>query len=257
MLEGRPAEEGRCCLVEYHNGLHRDVLPKQYSARTAVHGYGGAAFTVATNGDIVFADWKTKGVFSLSPTLGQVVPIIHNDTSIYYADFDVHPNDNEWILAIQEDHRSAEVENSLVAINASTKKIHSIATGADFYSHPRFSPNGKQICWMQWMHPDMPWTGTLLYVAQWQQGTIVGATLIAGNSNSESISQPRWLPDGTLLFASDRIGFWQLYQLTQGQFEERHIKLPGLMDVEFAAPEWILGRYIDSSAASVLGKATG
>ena len=149
LLEERPAEHGRCCIVEFSEGRQKDVLPNEYSARTTVHEYGGAAFTISPDDNIIFADWKTKGVFILSPESSQVAPILEADPKIYYADFNVHPSETKWVLAVQENHHGKEVVNSIVAIDASTSKIRTIASGADFYSHPRFSPNGHQVCWIQ------------------------------------------------------------------------------------------------------------
>ena len=244
LLESRPAEEGRCCIVDCTDRQHEDVLPKQYSARTGVHEYGGAAFTVGPSGNIVFAEWETKGVYSLLPGSTECDPLLDADPEIYYADFDIHPTKIALILAVQENHHPKDVQNSIVVIDASSRKVHTIASGADFYSHPKFSPEGDRVCWLQWNHPDMPWTGSLLHVASWSEGAVKDAKLVAGKVSEESISQPRWLPDGSLLFASDRSGYYQLYVLNPGEENVRHINLRGLSDVDFAGPEWVLGWYV-------------
>ena len=245
LLESRPAEEGRCCIVEcsFDGQQHVDILPKGYSARTGVHEYGGAAFAVGRGRGIVFADWETKGVYELKPGPGtsDCVPVIEADAEVYYADFDICPVDSGLVLAVRENHRFEVVENSVVLIDAASRKVQTVASGADFYSHPRFSSGGDRVCWLQWNHPDMPWTGSLLYVASWDGGAVGDAKVVAGEPGKESISQPRWLPDGSLLFASDRSGFNQLYILEPGQENARHINLRGLSDVEFCGPEWMLG----------------
>ena len=38
--------------------------------------------------------------------------------------------------------------------------------GHDFYSSPRLSPDGNRLAWLAWDHPNMPWNGTLLYLAE-------------------------------------------------------------------------------------------
>ena len=244
LLESRPAEEGRCCIVDCTNEQHVDVLPKQYSARTGIHEYGGAAFIIGPRGNIVFADWETKGVYSLSPGSAGCDALLDADPEIYYADFDIHPVNSALILAVRENHHPKEVENTIVLIDGFTKKVHTIAAGADFYSHPKFSLEGDKVCWLQWNHPDMPWTGSLLYVASWLEGNVRNAIVVAGKAGKESISQPRWLRNGSLLFASDRSGYYQLHVLSSGEENARHINLPGLSDVDFAGPEWVLGWYV-------------
>lgn len=242
LVEGRPAENGRCRIVEFSAGKSRDVLPKDFSARTGVHEYGGGSFSVMPNGNLVFADWTTKGVFILDPATEVTTPIIDADVNVYYAQFNVHPTSSKWVLAVCEDHRSQEVVNSLVIIDASNRTVRTIASGADFYNHVQCNPAGDTICWTQWNHPDMPWTGTELYMADWRDGQIGSPAFVAGKPGVESIAQPRWSPDGNLFFCSDRTGYWQLYRTAGPLTGVRHINLEGLREGEFAGPEWWLGR---------------
>ncbi len=182
-LEVRPAEEGRAAVVEYDsNGKGRDVLPSKHSALTHVHEYGGAAIqTSPADGKLIFADSISNTVFSLDVDSDEATPIVPEDPKVRFADFSVHPSDPRWILAIQEDHHTyPDVVNTIVAIDASEKKVHTIASGQDFYSHPRFSHDGSKICWNQWNHPDMPWTGNELYIADWDGGKASNVTYVAG-----------------------------------------------------------------------------
>lgn len=246
LSEVRPAEGARVAVVEYDpSGTSKDVLPSKYSAATHVHEYGGAAIqTNPADGKLIFADATTNTVFSLDVESGEATPIVSDDSKSRFADFSVHPSDPKWVLAILEDHHKyPDVVNTVVAINSSEKKVHTIASGQDFYSDPRFSHDGSKICWKQWDHPDMPWTGNELYVADWSEGKISNATYVAGKADTESVSQPRWGLDGKLFFACDRTGFYQLYYLEPSSKDPEHIKLDGLEEAEFAAPEWWMGRY--------------
>lgn len=45
-------------------------------------------------------------------------------------------------------------------------KITVLAGGHDFVAAPRLSPDGSQLAWVAWDHPNMPWDDTTLYVAQ-------------------------------------------------------------------------------------------
>jgi hypothetical protein len=91
-----------------------------------------------------------------------------------------------------------------------------IASGHDFYSTPRFSPDGAQLSWLAWRHPNMPWDGTELWIANVApDGAIANARVVAGGAD-ESIYQPGWAPDGSLYFVSDRNGWWTIYRSGYG-----------------------------------------
>jgi Tol biopolymer transport system component len=230
------------------NGKSKDVLPAPYSASSGIHEYGGASFCVSPEGNIIFVDGLTRTVFSLNPASGEAQPITEENRALRWADFHVHPTNTKWVLAVQEDHsvQGAEIENSLVLIDSTTKDVRTIVQGADFYSNPRFSPDGKKLCWVQWNHPDMPWTGSQLFVADWlDDGKVGEAIFIAGKAIVESVSEPRWGLDGTLFFASDRTGYLQLYRLDKNQSEVRRIELVGLEEAEFSGRNPALGRYVN------------
>lgn len=244
LVEGRPSENGRCCIVEYSNSTGVDILPAQYNVRSRVHEYGGAACTIGPGGRLVFTDWNTNGIFSLSA--GHIRVILEGSAEIFFADFDVHPSRPECILAVQEDHRSTTIQNRIVTINGSTGNVSYAVQGADFYAHPRFNHDGTRICWTQWDHPDMPWTGSKLYVDDWVEGQLLRGNFVAGKSAVESICQPRWSGDGTLYFVSDRTGFWQIYhyvdEKTRRSSRTELISLKAFEDADFAGPENILGK---------------
>lgn len=243
LLELRPDEAGRGVIVEYHNGQSKDVLPRQYNALSQVHEYGGASFVISEpTGHIIFTDMDSKGVFDLNPDTGETLPIVRPDPKVYYADFNVHPIDPQWTLAIKENHHSsviAEIENTLVVIDASKKEVQTLVKGSDFYAYSRFSPDGSKVCWVQWNHPNMPWDSTELWIADWDNGGLKNSRCVAGQQTKASITQPSWSPDNVLYFVSDETDFWQIYAYDNGV--TRCIKLVGLEDAEFGFADWFLG----------------
>ena len=129
-MEGRPAEKGRSVIVQMEGTKSIDLLPNEYSVKTRVHEYGGAAASVSPDGSLT--DPKLSGIYKLSPS-GSVEEIIKGDgeAKLRFGDFHVNPADPKWILAIQEEH-GKEVLNTIVAINAEMKKVYPVASGYDF-----------------------------------------------------------------------------------------------------------------------------
>ena len=70
-----------------------------------------------------------------------------------YADLAVVKARPNTLVAVLEDHtkpKPADVVNKLVSIDTISRTVTTIADGADFYTFPCISPNGKKICWIQW-----------------------------------------------------------------------------------------------------------
>jgi dipeptidyl aminopeptidase/acylaminoacyl peptidase len=67
--------------------------------------------------------------------------------------------------------------------------------------------------------------------------------MLAAGGGDESIVQPEWAPDGSLVFASDRSGWWNLYRFTPGGRGDSGGEIRELapMEAEFAAPQWVFG----------------
>jgi dipeptidyl aminopeptidase/acylaminoacyl peptidase len=114
--------------------------------------------------------------------------------------------------------------------------VRVLVQGSDFYGAPRLSPDGRQMAWLVWNHPNMPWDGTELWLGEMSaEGGVVNRRLVAGGT-VESIFQPEWSPGGTLYFVSDRSGWWNLYRLRRDDVEALHP-----MEAEFGLPGWVLG----------------
>ena len=217
-LEGRPSEGGRYALVRWTpDGTIADVTPRDMNVRSRVHEYGGEAYRVA-GGVAYFSNFADQRVYRLAR--GQDPQPLTPSGPWFYADFAFDAR-RQRLFCVREDHSGpGEAVNTLVSISVGPASVghddsgQVLASGYDFYSTPRLSPDGSQLAWLSWRHPNMPWDGTELWVADvTSAGTLENHTLIAGGP-SESIYQPGWSPDGTLYYVSDRSGYWRLYRTT-------------------------------------------
>ena len=233
--EGRAAESGRNVVVECDAaGIRRDLNPAPFDARSRVHEYGGGAFAVGANGELFFSRDADRRLYRLCRG-GEPTPITHAD-SHRYADLAIDAARHR-LVCVREDHggagAGAEPVNTIVAIELDSGRETVLASGHDFFSNPRLSPDGGQLAWLSWDHPRMPWQGSDLHVARIDgAGLLAAARHVAGGA-SESIFQPEWSPTGDLCFVSDRSGWWNLYRERGGRVEALHA-----MEAEFGEPQW-------------------
>jgi len=210
-LEQRPAEGGRVALVRRAgNGDLSEPLPADIGVRSRVHEYGGGAFAVR-GGVIWFTSNIDQRVWMAEPG-GQPRPLTPEGMT-RHADFTVDDN-RKRLICVCEDHAAAgEPENLLVLVSfdGGQVKLH---RGRDFYGAPRLSPDGNRLAWICWDHPNMPWEGTELWVADLGGDSRLGNARRVAGGTAESIFQPEWSPDGRLHFVSDRTGWWNLYRWT-------------------------------------------
>jgi dipeptidyl aminopeptidase/acylaminoacyl peptidase len=237
-IEGRPTEGGRHAIVKCsgNDGTISDVIPQSFNARTLVHEYGGGSYAVH-EGTIYFSNFSDQRLYRVRS--GEEPVPITEPGERRYADGTIDGKRRR-LICICEDHTNKEREavNTLVSVALDgSKDVYTLVSGNDFYSSPRLSPDGSRLAWLTWNHPNMPWDGCELWVGDLDaHGYIVNVELVAGGPQ-ESIFQPRWSPDGTLYFVSDRSGWWNIYRQQEGRVEA---VCP--MEAEFGQPQWIFDR---------------
>ena len=243
-IEGRPDEGGRFAIVRCGaGGTIADVTPAGSNARSMVHEYGGGSYTVEDR-LVVYSEMSDGRLYRQHGD--RPTEPITAEGPYRYADLRIDST-RERVLCVREDHSAAgqEPESAIVAVSLSDGETQVLAHGADFYSHPRLDPSGTHLAWLTWSHPDMPWDASELWLAAvTAEGSLTGARRVAGGPG-ESIAQPEWAPDGTLVFCSDRTGWWNLYRLDVSPSE--HGGTPPAeplapMDAEFAVPQWVFGQ---------------
>jgi dipeptidyl aminopeptidase/acylaminoacyl peptidase len=240
-LESRPQEGGRNAIVRLKaSGKVEEVTPPDYNVRSRVHEYGGGAYTVF-DGHVYFSNDRDGCICSqnLNSPNPKWVQNLTQTTNIRYADL-CFDRRHQRIICVREDHEEGTLEpsNSLISISITNPlDIQVIASGHDFYAAPRLSADGHKLSWLSWNHPNMPWDGTNLFVADLHEddGSLGSPKLVAGGQK-ESIFQPQWSGDGMLYFISDRSGWGNLYRWNGDRVEAL---CP--LEAEFGMPQWVFG----------------
>jgi dipeptidyl aminopeptidase/acylaminoacyl peptidase len=232
-IESRPAEKGRSVIVRRTpDGETADVTPAPFNVRTRVHEYGGGSYFVS-EGAVYFSNFADQRLYR--QRVGEQPAPLTPEAAMRYADAVIDRAHNR-LICVREDHTTGAREpvSTVAAVSLDSGESQPLVSGSDFYSSPRLSPDGNQLAWLCWNHPNMPWDGTELWVADVNEdGSLSNHAKVAGGE-SESIFQPEWSPDGTLYFVSDRTNWWNLYRVRAGSVEA---VCP--MEAEFGLPQWV------------------
>jgi dipeptidyl aminopeptidase/acylaminoacyl peptidase len=241
-IEGRPEEHGRQSLVRRElDGTITRLTPEGFNARSRVHEYGGAAAMIA--GDLVIVSDFATGRLNRVVAPLQLEPFTP-ERAWRFSDLEPDLGRNR-VIGIREDHEADVVErhgewvNEVVAIDLATGHVTVLDTGADFYASPRLSPDGRQLAWVRWYHPNLPWDGTELLLADVADDGSIGEPRVVAGSRGDWISQPRWSPGGVLHFAAEPDDWMNLFRLRADGGTEAVLR----MDAEFAEPEWQFGNH--------------
>lgn len=230
--ELHPKEKGRLALMRYTPEKGKQLLLPTISVRSRVHEYGGGAFCVH-QGDVYFSNDTDRQLYVLKRN-GEMIKLTDTPQR-RYADGDVSFDGKRQLWVCEEHKENGKVENFLICIDKNG--IHTVASGHDFYSSPRFSPDGKKVAFITWDFPNMPWDSSTLWVAEIdEQGKFQKNQPVAGGP-TESVCEVQWSPKGKLHFVSDRTGYWNLYRLDKDKSENLY-----KINAEFGLPAWVFGK---------------
>jgi dipeptidyl aminopeptidase/acylaminoacyl peptidase len=153
--------------------------------------------------------------------------------------------DGREVWAVRERHTPDGVVRDLAAVplDASAAdddtRVRSIVGGSHFLAGARRSPDGRRVAWIAWNHPQMPWDGTELRVAELGPDGTCGPYRVVLGSSTESVLQPEWAGDDFLYALSDRSGWWNLHRVAADGSGSVEIA-PVAADI--GGPLWTLGR---------------
>ncbi|MFG3496923.1 prolyl oligopeptidase family serine peptidase [Streptomyces sp. NPDC047928] len=273
--EPRPAEAGRRALVRKRaDGTEEPVLPAPWNVRSRVIEYGGQpwAGTARPGGAgplVVFCHFPDQRLYAYEPDgtadprpltpvspvgggLRWADPVIRQDLGEVWCVLEEFtgegPEDVRRVIAAVPLDGSAADDRA--AVRELTDDRHRFVTG------PRVSPDGRQAAWIAWDHPRMPWDGTVAMVGDiTRTGPFTGVTQVVGGPD-ESICQVDWAADGSLLFVSDRTGWWELHRVRPGDTGTSGTGLCAGRAEEFGGPLWKIGlkwfQPLDSGLVAVI-----
>ena len=249
-LEQRPGEGGRSVIVAANGRGRQDLTPAPMNVRSRVYEYGGGAYALSDDA-AYFVNFSDQCIYAVSIEGSPPRQITEGDATERFGglEWDAH---RHCLIAIRERHDVAGADadsgpdtsnaprdtavNDLVRIDVATGKVEVLHAGHDFYAWPCLSPSGDHLAFVVWDHPNMPWDGTQIVTADIDAGgSPLNQTLVAGGMD-ESIYQPTWIDDDSLVYVSDQSGYWNLHV-----YDASGVRIAIPDDAEYGQPMWSLG----------------
>ena len=210
-------------------------LTRGHAVRARVF-YGGGEFAVA-RGRVVFVEdgdhlsavpLDGGGVSRLTPAFGHPAAPAPSP-------------DGRWIAYVHGDGAT----DRLAVVDAWGRNWpQSLVEGADFYMQPAWHPRGRQLAWVEYDLPEMPWDSSRLVVGRLRFPAGAAPVLadrrrIAGG-DGHAVCQPEFSPDGRwLAWAGDEGGFSQLWLQDLASGDRTCLTPDEAGDV--ALPAWVQG----------------
>jgi len=195
----------------------------------------------------VFSEFSDQRLYRLDPGTSEPTPISpapDEPAALRYADPQLQRDGTE-VWCLRESHAAdGTITRDLCAVPLDGSAadnpgaVRSLVGGSDFLAHARLSPNGDRLAWIAWNHPQMPWDGTELRVAELAPDGSFGPARTLIGSATESVMQPEWLDNDHLSAISDRTDWWNLYRIEVASGE------PYLLysqEADYASPMWSIG----------------
>jgi dienelactone hydrolase len=264
------------------------------SARTRVNEYGGGA--IWASGESLYwvedADQQIRCIDGDGP-VRILTPEPPAGRAHRHSGGSVIPG-CPWMVVERELHIDldgsvpGEAINELAVVSIEGAGAHTLARSADFMAEPVVAPDGSALAWLQWNHPEMPWTAAELWAAELEWPVVAAvadgsgvagepspdfpprlsnARRVAGGADhgrkrgldrAVSVCLPKWSPDGVLHFCDDSDDLWRLRSggtpgaPTEGSGDVAPALYKGAGEV--GEPRWVAGvsRYGFTSSGGIV-----
>ena len=231
-----PEQGGRSTVARLQGDGHIEQLtPATFDARTRVYEYGGSCFAV-NDSVIYFSNFPDDRLYRHLP--GESPRPITAAGDMRYADLVIDHKRNR-LICIREDHTpTGEPKHTLAAVNLDGDEFGAVLFDqTDFVAFPVLSQDGRKLAWVAWNHPNMPFFSSSLWAADVDEdGSLTNIQQIVPEQE-ESVTDPRWSPNGDLYFCSDRSNWWNLYR-----WQDSKITAVSPMAAELGNPYWNIGK---------------
>ena len=230
-VESDPARAGRAFVRRHRLGRGEPEWVADLAVRSRVHSYGARPLAVR-DGHVVVVGDDDQRLYLLAPgrapeALSAPPPA---PRSVRHGAPDLDGRGR--VVALRERDTATGAIDEIVLIDLASRSESSVLTGHDFFGAPVLSPDGRRVAVVAWDHPDMPWDSTVLLEVDPADGT---SRVVLGGPG-ESVTQPRYGPDGTLYAITDRSGWWNLHR----RDGEAWVNVTP-SEAEFAPPSWLAG----------------
>lgn len=229
-IEGR---SDRGVLVVQREGDAPRDLTSDISVRAFV-GYGGGDFTLS-HGHAYFVGQVDQRIYR-QPFSGRRAKAI--TPAFGAASTPVVSPDGRWLAYVH----TYEDRDCIAVVDVEGKLWPArLAEGRDFYMQPAWSPDSRQIAWIEWDFPNMPWDGTELRLARLSFDgalpSIASSSTVAGGDEI-AVFQPTFGSNDMLYYVSDESGWGHIYRYEISNANSQQLTVG---EAEHATPAWQQG----------------
>lgn len=212
------------------------VLSGNWNAAARLHEYGGGAWKLIDQERFAFINKKDQELYLWRN--GTISRIGQQPENTSLGGLSVQASK---LFVIREQAvKDREVPyRSIVSYElenlSETAQATIVADGSDFLAHPSLSPDGTELAWIAWDHPNMPWDNTQLRLRKLSDPNTAGKVLLEG---SRALLQAEWLSDTELTVLDDQNNRWQLSRIKTTDAEATAISSD---TADIGGPLWSAG----------------